>query len=65
MLEAYIKESIDSGRERLLLAAAVAAGKGNIDRGYDFAALAQWVSIFLKNSPIVFCFIGGFDLFFL
>lgn len=41
LLEAFEKEGRDTGRPRLLLSAAVAAGKGNIDGGYEIAKVSQ------------------------
>ncbi|KAJ8016748.1 hypothetical protein DPEC_G00010580 [Dallia pectoralis] len=35
LIEAFEKEASDTSRPRLLLTAAVAAGKGNIDQGYE------------------------------
>uniref|UniRef100_A0A3Q1G6H0 chitinase n=1 Tax=Acanthochromis polyacanthus TaxID=80966 RepID=A0A3Q1G6H0_9TELE len=41
MLDAFEKEAAATRRPRLLLAAAVAAGKGNIDNGYEVAAVTK------------------------
>jgi len=38
---AFENESVETGRPRLLLTAAVAAGKKKIDAGYDVAVLAR------------------------
>ena len=38
---AFHKESLDSGRDKLLLTAAVSAGKSKIDSGYDVPAIAK------------------------
>ncbi|KAL0158500.1 hypothetical protein M9458_046576, partial [Cirrhinus mrigala] len=40
LLEAYEAESVATGRPRLMLTAAVAAGKGTIDAGYEIAEIA-------------------------
>ena len=41
MRKAYEKESIREGKTRLLVTAAVAAGKDKIDKGYDIPFLAK------------------------
>lgn len=41
MLKAFEKEAADTRRPRLLVTAAVAAGKGNIDNGYEIAEVAK------------------------
>ncbi|XP_046895819.1 acidic mammalian chitinase-like [Hypomesus transpacificus] len=41
ILEAFEKEATDTRRPRLLVTAAVAAGKGNIDNGYQIAEIAK------------------------
>lgn len=41
MRQAFEEDAYLTGKPRLLLTAAVAAGKGNIDRGYDAKALAR------------------------
>jgi len=43
ILEAFEKEAADTKRPRLLLTAAVAAGKGNIDNGYEIAEIAKYL----------------------
>lgn len=44
LLAAYEKEASDNRRPRLLITAAVAAGKGHIDSGYEIAEVSKWVS---------------------
>ena len=39
-MQAYEAEATASGRPRLMLTAAVAAGKGIVDAGYEIAAIA-------------------------
>lgn len=41
MKEAFVEEAKTSGKERLLLTAAVAAGKDKIDDGYDVKSLGK------------------------
>lgn len=41
LLEAYETEGRATGRPRLMVTAAVAAGKGTIDAGYEIAELAK------------------------
>uniref|UniRef100_A0A673I0D0 chitinase n=1 Tax=Sinocyclocheilus rhinocerous TaxID=307959 RepID=A0A673I0D0_9TELE len=43
LLEAYEAESAATGRPRLMLTAAVAAGKGTIDAGYEIAEIAKYL----------------------
>ncbi|XP_023654002.1 acidic mammalian chitinase-like [Paramormyrops kingsleyae] len=43
LLEAYEVESKETGRRRLLVTAAVAAGKGTIDAGYEIAEIAKYL----------------------
>ncbi|XP_016097700.1 acidic mammalian chitinase-like [Sinocyclocheilus grahami] len=67
LLEAYEAESAATGRPRLMLTAAVAAGKGTIDAGYEIAEIAKcldfinvmtydfhgsWESVTGHNSPL-------------
>ncbi|XP_073678761.1 acidic mammalian chitinase-like [Garra rufa] len=67
LLEAYQAESVATGRPRLMLTAAVAAGKGTIDAGYEIAEIAKyldfinvmtydfhgsWESVTGHNSPL-------------
>uniref|UniRef100_A0A672PLK5 chitinase n=1 Tax=Sinocyclocheilus grahami TaxID=75366 RepID=A0A672PLK5_SINGR len=67
ILEAYEAESAATGRPRLMLTAAVAAGKGTIDAGYEIAEIAKcldfinvmtydfhgsWESVTGHNSPL-------------
>ncbi|KAM6977590.1 acidic mammalian chitinase-like [Aplochiton taeniatus] len=42
-LEAFEKEAADTGRPRLMIAAAVAAGKGNIDHGYEISEVGKYL----------------------
>lgn len=41
LVEAYEAEGKATGRPRLMLTAAVSAGKGTIDAGYEIAKLAK------------------------
>ncbi|XP_063064588.1 acidic mammalian chitinase-like [Engraulis encrasicolus] len=65
--EAYEAEGRSSGRPRLMVTAAVAAGKGTIDKGYEIAEIAKyldfisvmtydfhgtWESVTGHNSPL-------------
>ncbi|XP_041860890.1 acidic mammalian chitinase-like isoform X2 [Melanotaenia boesemani] len=43
LLEAYEAEGTETGRQRLMISAAVSAGKGTIDAGYEIAELAKYV----------------------
>ncbi|XP_041656287.1 acidic mammalian chitinase-like [Cheilinus undulatus] len=67
LLAAFEKEGRDSHRPRLMLTAAVAAGKGNIDNGYEIAEVAKtldfinimtydfhgaWATMTGHNSPL-------------
>ncbi|XP_061703293.1 acidic mammalian chitinase-like [Syngnathoides biaculeatus] len=73
LLAAFEEESARSGRPRLLLTAAVAAGKGNVDNGYEIANVSEfldfinimsydfhgaWDPFTGHNSPL---FRGSFD----
>ncbi|XP_069560469.1 acidic mammalian chitinase-like [Brachyistius frenatus] len=43
LLEAYEAERTSTGRPRLMISAAVSAGKGTIDSGYEIAEMAKYV----------------------
>ncbi|XP_037629458.1 acidic mammalian chitinase-like [Sebastes umbrosus] len=43
LLEAYQAEGTATGRPRLMVSAAVAAGKGTIDAGYEIAEMAKYL----------------------
>ena len=48
LLSAYKKEALQSGKERLLLTAAVPAGKSTIDAGYEVKEIAKsldWINL--------------------
>ena len=42
--EAFDEDALATGKDRLLLTAAVAAGKGTIDRGYEVDKLSRSVA---------------------
>ncbi|KAK5863917.1 hypothetical protein PBY51_000904 [Eleginops maclovinus] len=67
LLEAYQAEGTATGQPRLMISAAVSAGKGNIDAGYEIAEIAKyldfinvmtydfhgtWESVTGHNSPL-------------
>nr|XP_061802047.1 acidic mammalian chitinase-like isoform X1 [Nerophis lumbriciformis] len=73
LLAAFEEEGSRTGRPRLLLTAAVAAGKGNIDNGYEIANVSRfldfinvmtydfhgaWETVTGHNSPL---YRGSFD----
>lgn len=43
LVEAYTAEGVATGRPRLLLSAAVSAGKGTIDAAYEIAEISKCV----------------------
>lgn len=49
LLEAYQSEGSATGRPRLLVSAAVAAGKGTIDAGYEIAEIAKYNKMLLPH----------------
>ena len=52
LLEAYQAEGTATGLPRLLVSAAVAAGKGTIDPGYEIAEMAKYTKMLLPTlSP--------------
>ena len=58
--EAFKRESAKTGKPRLLLSAAVPAGKEVVEAGYDVPALAEYLSfysnsILLKSKVILVC----------
>ncbi|XP_063813321.1 acidic mammalian chitinase-like [Pseudophryne corroboree] len=58
MLDAFTKEAADSGRPRLLITAAVSAGKGTIDAGYEIANIGRLLDFI---SVMTYDFHGGWD----
>lgn len=54
LLEAYEAEGTETGQPRLMISAAVAAGKGTTDAGYEIAEIAKYTKIFFSTlSPCV------------
>ncbi|XP_066559337.1 acidic mammalian chitinase [Amia ocellicauda] len=60
LLTAYEEESKSTRRPRLLLTAAVAAGKGNIDNGYEIAEIAKYLDFI---NVMTYDFHGAWDPF--
>ncbi|XP_029013331.2 probable chitinase 10 [Betta splendens] len=58
LLEAYTAEGRASGKPRLIISAAVAAGKGTIDAGYDIAEMAKYVDFI---NVMTYDYHGSFD----
>ncbi len=56
LLGAYEAEGTATGRTRLLVSAAVAAGKGTIDAGYEIAEMAKYIKNATPNIiPMISC----------
>ncbi|KAM7405058.1 hypothetical protein PAMP_012347 [Pampus punctatissimus] len=60
LLAAFEKEAADSKKPRLLLTAAVAAGKGNIDNGYEIAEVSKFLDFI---NVMTYDFHGAWDPF--
>ncbi|TFJ95576.1 pyrimidine-nucleoside phosphorylase [Platysternon megacephalum] len=60
MLEAFKAEAASSGLPRLLVTAAVSAGKGTIDAGYEIAEIGKLLDFI---SVMTYDFHGGWDSF--
>ncbi|XP_043925105.1 acidic mammalian chitinase-like isoform X2 [Protopterus annectens] len=58
ILQAFEEESTNSGRPRLLLSAAVAAGKGTIDAAYEIATISQYLDFI---NVMTYDFHGAWD----
>ena len=48
LVEAYAAEAKATGKPRLMLTAAVSAGKGTIDAGYEIAEIVKYCTLFWK-----------------
>ncbi|PWA31892.1 hypothetical protein CCH79_00006559 [Gambusia affinis] len=60
LLAAFEKEAEETKRPRLLLTAAVAAGKGNIDNGYEIADVSKYLDFV---NVMTYDFHGSWDSF--
>ncbi|XP_049438191.1 acidic mammalian chitinase-like [Epinephelus fuscoguttatus] len=60
LLAAFEKEAAETRRPRLLLTAAVAAGKGNIDNGYEIADISKFLDFI---NVMTYDFHGAWDPF--
>ncbi len=49
LLKAYEAEATATGRARLMISAAVGAGKGTIDAAYEIAEMAKYSKILLPK----------------
>lgn len=49
LFEAYAAEAKATGKPQLMLTAAVSAGKGTIDAGYEIAEIARYNFVQLKS----------------
>ncbi|XP_006866059.1 PREDICTED: acidic mammalian chitinase-like [Chrysochloris asiatica] len=58
MLEAFEEEAKETGQPRLLITAAVSAGKGTIDAGYEIAEIGKLLDFI---SVMTYDFHGGWD----
>ena len=50
MRAAFEKEGREAKKDRLLLTAAVGAGKKTIDKAYEIAAISRYVAIFRRTG---------------
>lgn len=55
LLEAYKLDGTATGKPRLLISAAVAAGKGTIDAGYEIAEMSKYIKAHCTDI-IISCF---------
>lgn len=53
LVEAYAAEAKDTGNPQLMLTAAVSAGKGTIDAGYEIAEIAKYNFVQLKSLTLI------------
>ncbi|XP_007560825.1 acidic mammalian chitinase-like isoform X2 [Poecilia formosa] len=60
LLAAFEKEATQTNQQRLLLTAAVAAGKGTIDKGYEIATVSNYLDFI---SVMTYDFHGAWDSF--
>uniref|UniRef100_A0A3Q3FC30 Acidic mammalian chitinase n=1 Tax=Labrus bergylta TaxID=56723 RepID=A0A3Q3FC30_9LABR len=60
LLAAFEKEAAETKRPRLLLTAAVAAGKGNIDNGYEIAKVSKFLDFI---NVMTYDYHGAWDTF--
>lgn len=62
LVEAYAAEAKSSGKPQLMLTAAVSAGKGTIDAGYEIAKYCRFLLNLIVESVFVFDERLGFSL---
>lgn len=53
LVDAYAAEAKSTGKPQLMLTAAVSAGKGTIDAGYEIAEIAKYCRFLLGHADIL------------